>query len=257
MEKLNKKISVFILTKNSELQLRAALESVKWADEIIINDGFSTDNTLNICKEYNCTIYQRKFEGFDKERNFSIDKCNGPWIFEIDSDEVLDKDLQESILATIKEEKYPIYWIKRKDYWLNRYLMTIKLVRLYRKGMVKYKGCTHEEPIFQGKTGVLKGYCIHNSLGDSQEIYGWVGQLEREINKEIIKRFPPKGNESTSKKSLIFKMFYEPLKWFFGILFYKGLIFNGISAIMWSICGTYYKFLIYAKKYEEMYIRKK
>ena len=106
-----KKVSAFILTKNNEEQIRDALECVKWVDEIVIIDGFSSDKTLNICKEYGCRIYQKNFEGFDKERNFAINKCSHGWIFEIDSDEIIDDALKKSILNAVKSNEYDAYYI--------------------------------------------------------------------------------------------------------------------------------------------------
>ncbi|MGB2599642.1 MAG: glycosyltransferase, partial [Candidatus Omnitrophota bacterium] len=75
------KFSAVVLTKNVEDQVRGVLESVKWADEIVIVDGFSTDKTVDICKEYGAKIVQHKFEGdFGEERNIGIDNASGDWI---------------------------------------------------------------------------------------------------------------------------------------------------------------------------------
>src|SRR3954452_20573067 len=80
-------VTVFILSFNEARQLRAVLESVKWADEIIIVDSFSTDGTVEIAREYNARIISSKFCGFGQLRNLALDASSNDWMLSIDSDE--------------------------------------------------------------------------------------------------------------------------------------------------------------------------
>ena len=193
---ISAKISVYVLTKNSGKDLQVALESVKsFASEIIIADGYSTDNTLKIAEDYGCKVFQKKFEGFDIERNYAISKCTNEWIFEIDSDEEIDKEMQENIIETLKNPKHEVYKIKRKDFFLKRPLCELTLIRLYKKGSLHYIGATHEQVSFDKKVkiGRLKGFCYHRA-DDTDYIFQSINKWDVETEREIMspKRFGKK-----------------------------------------------------------------
>lgn len=90
------KVSGYIITKNNGRSLKWALESVyKYLDEIIIVDSGSTDNTVEIAKQYTDKIYFNEFKDFSDQRNFAIKKCTGDWIFTMDADEVMGENFFE------------------------------------------------------------------------------------------------------------------------------------------------------------------
>src|SRR3954469_4136838 len=95
-------ITAYTLTFNEARQLRAVLESVKWADEIIVVDSFSTDGTVEIAKEYNAKIISEKFCGFGKLRNFALDAAKHDWIFSIDSDERCTPNFKSELITTLE-----------------------------------------------------------------------------------------------------------------------------------------------------------
>ena len=101
---MNKKLSVLVPTFNCEKSIRETLESVKWADEIIIIDSFSTDNTLLISKQYTDRIYQKEYLNSAHQKNNAIAYCNNEWIFQIDSDELLSEKAEKIICAAIDTE---------------------------------------------------------------------------------------------------------------------------------------------------------
>ena len=90
------KISIIIVCKNEAHNIRRCLESVKWADEIVIFDTGSTDETLQICREYGCTIYNAdKWEGFGHAKHSAVNYAKNDWVFSIDADEEMSIELQE------------------------------------------------------------------------------------------------------------------------------------------------------------------
>ncbi|MFH1173764.1 MAG: glycosyltransferase family 2 protein [archaeon] len=251
---LKKGISVFILTKNCEETVRKTLESVRWADEIIIVDGFSTDKTLEICKRYKAKIFQRKFEGFDKERNFGIAQCKYPWIFEIDADEYLTEELEQDIQDIVAHDADGDYFtIKRKDYYLRRHLTTLKLIRLYRQGVARYENPTHEQIIVKGRKGrCLNGHAEHMAT-DTDSIFDDLRKIEHETEKEVLNRFK---NEDMGKLSLLVNMIVRPVVLFFAWYVYKGFFRSGIPGLIFCLYNSFiYEFLIYVKYYEKKYIR--
>ena len=78
---MSKKLSVLIPTYNCEKSIRRTLESIKWADEIVVIDSFSSDNTIEIAKEYTDSVFKRKYINSAHQKNNSIKYCNGEWIF--------------------------------------------------------------------------------------------------------------------------------------------------------------------------------
>ena len=107
------KISGLLITKNNGETLEWALRSVvKYLDELIIIDDFSTDNTVEIAQKYGALVYQNKFVNFSEQRNFGIGKCKGDWIFTMDADEVMGENLGD-ILPYLKHTRYRAFLFAR------------------------------------------------------------------------------------------------------------------------------------------------
>jgi glycosyltransferase involved in cell wall biosynthesis len=87
-------LSVAIITKNEEANIRRTLESVKWADEIVVVDSGSTDRTCDIAREYGAKVFVEEWKGFAKQKNSAIDKCTGDWILSLDADEEVSAELR-------------------------------------------------------------------------------------------------------------------------------------------------------------------
>ncbi|WP_245809226.1 glycosyltransferase family 2 protein [Desulfamplus magnetovallimortis] len=96
------KISVYIIAYNQETKIRPALESVTWADEIIVADSFSSDRTAEIAEEYGAKVIQIPFKGFGDLRNKAIFACSHEWIFSLDSDERCTPEARDEILSIIQ-----------------------------------------------------------------------------------------------------------------------------------------------------------
>src|SRR5438445_9379616 len=94
-------ISVSLITKNEEQNIRRTLESVQWADEIVVVDSGSADRTCDIAREYGAKIFYEAWKGFSAQKNSSIEKCTGDWVLSLDADEeitpALTKELQEVV----------------------------------------------------------------------------------------------------------------------------------------------------------------
>ena len=170
------KLSVIVITKDEEKLIKDCLESVReLADEIIVLDTGSTDRTIEIAKEKKAKIFSYKGEemNFSAWRNEALKKAIGDWVFYLDADERVTKDLKEEIEKTIEEEKFNAYAIPRQNYYLGKavrfggsYPDYVK--RLFKRENHKgWKGELHEEPIFlsasggEGELGHLENPMIH------------------------------------------------------------------------------------------------
>ena len=164
-EKIN--LSAVIITLNEEHNIRRCLESLKWVDEIVVYDTGSNDKTLDICKEYNCSIYQQtKWEGFGKAKNEAVKFAKYDWIFSIDADEEVSEKLQIAIKQILNEpHKKNAYTVKRNSFYMGK--------------MIKYSSWQRDYPLrlFNRQHGNFNLKSVHEaniycSLKSSNSIFG-------------------------------------------------------------------------------------
>lgn len=170
MLKNNTSISVIVITKNEEGNIRKCLDTVSWADELIIVDSYSDDKTVEIVKEYTDKIFLKKWNNsFSEQKNFGISKANGKWALVLDADERLSPELQEKIKKIINNGEYDGYWFSRKTYIIpTRYLAhgffyPDYQLKLFRNNLgIKYVKRVHEEPMIpKEKTIHIKKDILH------------------------------------------------------------------------------------------------
>ena len=168
-------LSLIILTKNSEAHIQECLASVSWADEIVILDSGSTDNTLDICRQFtNKITITEDWPGFGIQKNRALSQATKDWVLELDSDEVLDPRLQTSIRQTLIKPEYDAYQIQVIAYFLNQKIRfsgwaKYKL-RLFRRNIGKYdNSLIHETLIHQAKKVGRLAYPIYNHTCDNVE----------------------------------------------------------------------------------------
>ncbi len=106
-------ISVIVITKNEEDRIKACLESVRWADQIIVYDNGSTDKTLDIVKKYTEDIFEFEELDYAKLRNDAMDKTAGDWVLYVDADERILEPLKVELLEIAKDSQNSAYAISR------------------------------------------------------------------------------------------------------------------------------------------------
>lgn len=190
------RISVVIITKNEEKNIEDCLQSVRWADEIVVVDSFSSDRTVEICKRYTDKVYLKPFESFEKQRNYGIEMASSEWIFSIDADERCTEELGKELRTVAEKDDFDGYKIPLKNYFLGRYIKYVygnaAPLRFYRKGKGIYKGYVHEQFKLHGKVGILNNYLIHIGYRNIDELISKLPlytSLEAKIQYEKGKRF--------------------------------------------------------------------
>src|SRR5256884_3552073 len=114
--------TAYTLTFNEARQIRAVLESVKWADEIILVDSFSTDGTVEIAREFNARIVSEKFCGFGKLRNLALDAAKHDWVFSLDADERCTPELAAEIRRELAAPQFDAYHVPRRSHFLGHWM---------------------------------------------------------------------------------------------------------------------------------------
>ena len=160
-------LSAVVLTKNEENRIKTCLESVKWADEIIVVDNGSQDNTLQIAKSYTDKIYKVDLQDFAAWRNFAVEKTSGDWILFIDPDERVLQPLKKEIEALISFSDFSACALPRRNiifgsevkygpFWPDW------VIRLLKKSdFDSWIGKVHEYPKFKGRLGYSKNPLLH------------------------------------------------------------------------------------------------
>ena len=163
-----RKVSVIITTFNEEVNVGECIESVLWADEILLVDSFSKDRTLEIARRYPITILEREYFGSAAQKNWAIDRVQHEWVLIIDADERVPEVLAREILALLTTEP-PVngYYIRRENIFIDKAIRhsgwsTDKVVRLFRRDKGRYPNRrVHADLEIEGEVPVLRNPFLH------------------------------------------------------------------------------------------------
>ena len=167
------KLSVTIIAYNEEERIRDALESVKWADEVVVVDSLSTDRTVEICREYTQQVYQVPWHGYVEQKNIATEKTSYDWVLNIDADERVSPELAEEIQqALLGNSHYVGYYIPIKPYYLGGWINHCGWypgykIRFFNKRAGKWGGkALHEKVKVQGPAAYFRHDLYHYSYKD-------------------------------------------------------------------------------------------
>jgi glycosyltransferase involved in cell wall biosynthesis len=181
------KISATIITLNEAENIRAACESVDWADEIIVIDSGSTDGTCEIAERSGARVIKRQWPGFAAQKQFAIDQANHDWIFSLDADERVSSDLRNEIAALRSQPEDQLadgYRIPRRSFYQGTWIKgggwypDLQL-RLFRKTKGKWEArLIHESVKMNADARVerLSGDILHYSVRDSAHHHRMIGE---------------------------------------------------------------------------------
>src|SRR5690242_14778355 len=163
-------ISVLLPTYNCEATIRDTLESVKWADEILVVDSFSTDGTLEICREHGARIIQHEYVNSAKQKNWAVPQCRHEWVLQIDSDEVFERGLREEVEQAIGQASSDTHAFRmpRHNHFLGRWMRYGGMypdyqIRLFRRDQGRWKEReVHAHIVVPGQIGTLTHGILHN-----------------------------------------------------------------------------------------------
>lgn len=165
------KLSVVIAAKNEEKNIARCLKSVQWADELVVVDDKSSDNTVQIARSLAARVFVQNSKGeFHRNKNLAIEKASGDWILSLDADEVIPPELAREIRAALKDEKMLGYFLVRKNFFLGKWIRGCGwypdcIIRLFQKGVTQWPLNIHETPRITPpeKVGLLKTPFLHYS----------------------------------------------------------------------------------------------
>ncbi|MCG2726258.1 MAG: glycosyltransferase family 2 protein [Elusimicrobia bacterium] len=248
-----KKLSVVIATKNEEKNIQKCLESVKWADEIIIVDDISADKTVEICKRYTKNIFISDSKGsFHKNKNLAIEKANGEWILSLDADEVVPKEFSEEIKKAIQNSEIYGYYLNRKNYFIGKWIRGCGwypnyIIRLFKKGAAKWPLEIHDVPKIEekNKAAYLKNSLIHYSYSSLEQYFEKFNRYTSRLAKEEYEK-----GKKVNNANFLLLFVIKPLFWFLRKYFLQKGWRDGFYGFFISFSSALVIFATYAKLWE-------
>lgn len=164
----NPELSAVILTLNEEKHIQACIESLRWADQVVVFDSFSQDRTVELAKEAGAAVFQSHFENYAQQRNAALDSIETDWVFFVDADERGTPELAQEIRKMISFRSEAGWYVPRHNYifgrltkgagWFPDYQL-----RLFKHGLVRYERPVHEVAVVEGEIGHLESPLIHHN----------------------------------------------------------------------------------------------
>ena len=243
------RISILLPTFNSAAFVRDTLESVKWADEIMVVDSFSTDRTLEICQEYGARIVQHEYINSAKQKNWILPQCRHEWVLQIDSDETLEPGLCEEIEEALASHSGDAraFRLPRKNHVLGRWMRYAGIypdyqTRLFRRDYVSWiEREVHAHVAVAGEVRTLKHHIMHYGMPNISKQLRNLDRYTRYEADELRKQGVRFGWSRLVVRPL--GVFFHRYVWLKGFLDgWRGFIVCGYFAI--------YDFLSQAKLWE-------
>jgi glycosyltransferase involved in cell wall biosynthesis len=234
------RLTVIIPTFNEASYIKDALESVSFADEIIVVDSYSRDGTKSIAEAYANKVLQREFDNFSAQKNYALEHATSDWILFIDADERVTRTMEAEIKEVIAQPKHSGYKINFPHYFMNRFLyfQSNDVLRLVKREGAHFTGLVHEKLHCTGSVGALKHKMIHytykglNHYISKKERYAWF-QAEQRFEK--------------NKRTSYFHLFFKPTYRFFDSYIKKGGFRNGVPGLTLAAIDSYGVFSRYVK----------
>jgi len=172
------RLSVIIITHNEEENLPRCLQSVKWADEVVVVDSHSTDRTPQIAADHGCVYFDLDWSGFGAAKQAALDRATGDWVLSIDADEAVSDELGTSIAGVVKgNHSYSGFEMPRCTNFLGRWIRHCGwypdyILRLFRRDSGRFnQAVVHESIAVKGPIGRLAGDLLHYSYPNLEKYF--------------------------------------------------------------------------------------
>lgn len=247
-------ISVVIITYNEEKNILAALESIKWASEIIVVDSKSTDKTTSIARQFTEKVITNSWPGYAAQKQFASEQATNDWILSIDADERVTPLLAEEIQKIVLDSsnQYDGFYISRQNYYLSQPIYHSGWspdyqLRLYKRKKGRWTGdFVHESVTLEGKIGKLQNKLEHYSIESLASHHERLNRYTTLASNQLC---------SNNKSVKILDLMIRPIMALFRSYIWRLGFLDGFAGIIIAYFAAYYVFLKYAKAWEQKYIK--
>lgn len=236
-------LSVIVITKNEERHIEACLKSISWADEIIVLDSGSTDNTLTICKKFTPLVFSTDWPGFGLQKQRALEKANGDWVLSIDADERVSPELKQEINQAIQTNEYIGFEIPRLSSFCGKQIRhggwwPDYTIRLFKRNSANFTPVkVHEKVVIKGSTLKLKSPLLHNTYETFDEAISKMNNYSSLSAQMLFE---------AGKKSSLPKTLLKTLWTFIRTFFIRAGFLEGRHGLMLAAInseGTFYKYM--------------
>jgi (heptosyl)LPS beta-1,4-glucosyltransferase len=241
-------VTVTVITKNEAEALADALRSVAWADEIIVVDAESTDETVAIARQFTERVYVRPWNGYVDQKNHAASLASHDWIFSLDADERVTPQLAEEIRAVMAGEPSASgYRVPRVSFYLGRWMRTTDMypdfqLRLYDRRKARWHGkYVHESVRADGAVAYLKNDLQHHPYRDLSEHL---------IRMDRYTTLAARQMHEQGRRATVMDLLIHPRLAFLRNYILKGGFRDGKAGLIISLVNSYYVFLKFAKLWE-------
>lgn len=249
-------VSAYMITFNNERTVEQALQSMTWADEIVVVDSFSTDSTPDIARRYASKFEQRKWPGHRLQYQYAMDQCRNEWCIFVDADEVLAPELITEIrqefeanLQRAESEKVRGYYGHRRTWYLGRWIMHGGWVpdyelRLCCRRHAQWKGDLHACLHVDGRVAHLKNLYYHYTYKDISDQLQTIDKYSTTAATDMA---------GAGKRFSFIHLFGNPLFRFFRDYILKRGFLDGMPGFVIAVNTMFYVFIKHAKLWERQH----
>jgi len=249
-------ISAVVLVKNQAEQLKECLASLRWCDEIVVIDDYSSDDSVKVAEIAGTRVFQHALNNdFSAQRNYALEKVQTEWVLFVDADEVVSKSLAEEIYQQTSQFLSSIngYYLKRQDSLFGKKLKFgesafVKLLRVAKKDKGKWEGRVHETWKVTGEVGMFKNTLIHHPHPTIREFLSEINLYSTLRATELAERNVTVG---------WLEVIIYPSGKFFLNLIVRGGFLDGTVGIIMALMMSFHSFLVRGKLWQLRKQRKK
>ncbi len=239
-----KRLSVILITHNEAHNIEGCLESVSFADEVVVVDSGSTDGTVALAQARGARVVcTGDWPGFGPQKNRALDYAVGDWVLSIDADERVTPELRASILEVLAQPTFDAWALNRRSSFCGQYMAHSGwspdwVVRLVRRGTARFSASlVHERLEPSGPVGRLRGRLLHESMRDFESV---IDKLDR-YSTAGAQALMARGVRGSMGKSLGHGLWAFIRTYFVRLGFLDGRL--GLALAISNAEGTYYRYL--------------
>lgn len=238
-------VSVAVIALNEEERIRACLESVLWADEIVVVDAGSSDKTADVARELTDRVVFRAWTGYAAQKNFALAQCRGEWLLSLDADERVPEALRDEIRQTLaRGPREAGFYLPRRNFFEGTWIRhggfyPDHQLRLFRRGLGRFRErAVHESAEVDGPTGRLRAPLDHDSYRGVADVVARANRYSDLAARELA---------ASGRGGGVADLLLRPVWRFLSMYLLRAGFLDGRRGLVLALCYAHYVFLRAAK----------
>lgn len=264
-------VSVLVLTLNEEINIADCLRSLRWSDDVVVLDSYSTDRTVELARELGARVEQRRFDNWSAHQNWAVRNIEfkHPWVVYLDADERCPEDLRDEILERARAAApESAFRMRRKDFYMGRWLKHAQLypswfVRLFRPSRIRYERLVNPVAVVDGPVGDMLAHILHYPF--SHGVAHWIERHNRYSDLEALESLKVVNGSAVAHSSLwsrdpnarrralkevFIRLPARPLVKYFYYLLWRRAFLDGRAGFTYAALQAMYEYMIDCKRRE-------